>query len=150
MTPFEEYLKKSGADIVQTKYQSVTLSKAAGTAAGTYASDNAHLDTNYHVCDGISFTEVTDGDLVNDYKVAIENNNGKVIEPISIGAVAVDKNDGSSPDARFLTVLFDNKSGGDKTKLLLITEAATATDALKVVATFRLRKLSKEIKLPNI
>jgi len=142
-----DFLKAAGVRVVQTKYQEAEKIVANATAAGTYASAELTLDSNYGICDGVSFVQIGNGGLANDYKVAIRNNNGKVIEEISIGAVGCTNQDGSAPDERFVDTLFDSKSG-NKATLELITPAATTAE-LKVKAIFRLRKLSGQVNIPQ-
>lgn len=142
-----DFLKQFGATVVQSKYQEAELVVANGTAAGTYASSELSMDTNYGICDGVCFVQIGNGGLSNDYKVAVRNNNGKVIEEISIGAVGVTNQDGSAPNDRFMDILFDSQSG-NKVTLELITPSATSAE-LKVKAIFRLRKLSRKVQIPQ-
>lgn len=144
---FERLLKSLGVEILQTKYEKVQLSVPDGTPAGTNASTDVTLDTAYHFCDGISIHEITTGGL-STYDVAIRNNNGLVLTPIPIQAVASGKADGSNPNARFLDLVFDSNSG-NKVKLELTRASATSGSALLVVAVFRLRQLSKKVTLPQ-
>lgn len=143
----KEFLKASGAQVVQTKYQEAERVVANASAAGLYPSSELSLDNNYQICDGIAFVQIGDGGLANDYKVAIRNNNGKVIEEIGMGAVGTTNADGSAPDDRFVDVLFDSQSG-NKAFLELTTPAATTAE-LKVKAIFRLRKLSRKVNIPQ-
>lgn len=142
-----EYLKAAGVRVVQTKYLEAERVVANGTAAGTYASAELALDTNYQMCDGIAFVQIGNGGLSNDYKVSVRNNNGKIIQEIGIGAVGVTNQDGSEPNARFVDVVFDSESG-NKVTLELITPSATGAE-LKVKAIFRQRKLSGRVNIPQ-
>lgn len=132
-----------------TKYQSVTLTIVAAAPAGTYSSASADLDDSYDVCDGVIITEISNGGIANGkYDVSVETPSGNPLTQIPIQAVSVTKNDGTSPDKRFLDVLFSAKSG-KKAKLLGITPAAPATDLI-VQAVFRLRRLIVPIDLPKV
>ena len=131
-------------EIKQTKYQSVTIT--TNLTSGLKV-EPKELDNTYDVCDGIQFTEITNGGITNgDYDVGIRTNNGEVIEPVPIQAVATTKNDGSDPNKRFVDVLFDCKSG-NKAKLELNLPVAPGA-AVVVKATFRLRRLLKPISIP--
>lgn len=143
-----EFLKASGAQVVQTKYLEAERVVANLAAAGLYPSAELTLDSNYQICDGIAFVQIGNGGLANDYKVAIRNNNGKVIEEIGIGAVGTTNADGSAPDTRFVDVLFDSQSG-NKVFLEVTTPAATSAE-LKVKAIFRQRKLSRKVSIPQL
>lgn len=127
--------------IKQTKYMSVTLTTPV--SAGLKP-QKVELDSSYDVCDGIQFTEISDGGIANaDYNVGIRNNIGEILEPVPIQAVATSKNDGSDPNKRFVDVLFDCKSG-NKVSLEATLPVAPAT-AVIVKATFRLRKLLEPV-----
>lgn len=144
----ERLLESSGNKILQTKYQSVRLTIVAASAAGIYTAKK-ELDSNYHICDGVQFTELTNGGIANgDYDVSIVNNNGTPIELSPIQAHATTKNDGSNPNERYVDTLFDSKSGKD-VRLEAETFAAPGTDMV-IKAVFRLRKLLHPLSLPKI
>jgi hypothetical protein len=134
-------------NIKQTKYQSVTLDILALAAAGIKSSAAAGLDDSYDVCDGVAFVELTDGGITNgDYDVSIETPVGTPVEASPIDTVQVDK---STPvNERYLDVLFDVRSGKNA-KLLAILPAA-AVGAMRIKATFRLRRLLTPISLPKV
>lgn len=126
---------------------SVTLSIPGASAAATYASAAADLDTNYDVCDGIAFVELTDGTIANgDYDLKVETGNGTPVEQTPIDALQIDKQ--TPVNERYLDVLFEVRSGKDA-KLMAILPAIPAA-AMKVKATFRLRKLLVPISIPKV
>lgn len=130
-------------EIIETKYVSVKLT--TDTASGLKV-QTGELDDSYDVCDGIQFTEISNGGIANgDYDIGIRSNNGEVLEPVPIQAVATTKNDGSDPNKRFVDVLFNSKSG-KKVSLEATLPAAPAT-AVIVKATFRLRRLKTPVSI---
>lgn len=134
-------------NIKQTKYQSVTLDIPGASAAGWYPSASAELDTNYEVCDGVAFVELTDGGIANgDYDLKIETGNGSPVEQTPIDVLQVDKQ--TPVNERFLEVLFDTRSGKDA-KLLAKLPAIPGA-AMRIKATFRLRKLITPVSLPKV
>lgn len=134
-------------NVKQTKYQSVTLDVAAAAAVGIKSSSAAGLDDSYDVCDGIAFVELTDGGIANgDYDVSIESPTGTPVEMTPIDALQVDKF--TPVNSRFLDVLFDCKAG--KNAKLLANLPAIPGAAMRIKATFRLRRLLQPIQLPKV
>ncbi len=56
-----------------TKYQTETVKKIAGTVTGRYT-DSVELDSNFDYCDGVQVIEITNGG-VPFYSVGIEDKN---------------------------------------------------------------------------
>jgi hypothetical protein len=132
-------------DILQTTYKSVLLESAVASGLHT---DDLELDSNYDVCDGIQVTEVDDGGIADgDYTVSVTNNNGTPLPEIPIQSIATGKADGTTPNDRYLDVLFDSKSG--KSVKVLANLPGAPSSAVKVRFTFRLRRLLTPLRLPN-
>lgn len=116
------------------KYQSVTVNLAAGQAAQAFDTD-ADMDQSYKRCTGIWISEKSDGDLINNYKVGLRDDNGDIL-PVANGYLAqADRS--VTPNEKFLEIDFEIFNG-QGLKIVTTTGAATATDALNFTVTFRL------------
>jgi hypothetical protein len=144
----DELIKRHGG-IIQISYESVTLTIAGSSVAGTYSSPVTKLDDTYHVCTGVCFTEISAGGIANgQYKVALKNQNGRAVRMLPIQAVSVTKNDGTDPNKRYLETLF-TVPGGNSVQLEAEIPAAPAT-ALIVEATLRIVKLGRAMDVSSL
>lgn len=149
MNYFEELLKRQGG-ILGIAYESVSLSVAALAVAGTYPTAVLKLDDTYHICNGVCFTEISNGGITNgQYKVQVVNNNGKPVKALPIQAVSVTKNDGTDPNKRFLDCFFTLR-GGNSVTLEAVLAQANGASALVVEASFRLIKFAKAIDISQL
>lgn len=132
-------------EIIQTTYQTLETTVANLAAAGNYPI-TGNLDDNYDVCDGIAFSDVGAG-LGSDFKIEVANQLKKILDSVPADVIIVGKEDGTSPNDKFLKVNFSVK-GGNRISALVITGAASTADT-KVQITFRLRKTNKPVSIPG-
>ncbi len=130
-------------EIKKLKYVTATKTIANLAAAGTYTVDIT-LDDSFDYCTGVAVNDVGAG-LGSDFTVGIQNQIGSVLDAVPIDVLGVAKEDGSSPNGRFLDVNFALK-GGNRITVSIVTGAAASAET-DVQVTFRIARMDKPVSV---
>jgi len=118
-----------------SRVQTIEVSEASGTAAST-VEDSAQLDESYKKCIGVALLEITDGNLVDDYDVAIETASGKtLLQQTNKQILETGKTVGQKD--KIFPLQFDLR-GGEKIVVKTTFTTALASDALNFHVAFLL------------
>ncbi len=127
----------------ETRVQTLEVSYAVATAAAT-KTDDIQLDESYEKCLGVALIEITDGDLVNDYDISLEDGQSReVIQQVNKQLMETSKNVGQLD--KVFPVQFKYRAG-EKIKVKTTFSQPIATDALNYHMVFLLWRSSN----PNI
>jgi hypothetical protein len=131
-------------DIKKLKYTSGSKLVLNGSISGSVHTVDIDLDDNYDLCTGLCFGDRGAG-LGSAYTIGLQNQNGSILDPLPADAVVTAKEDGSSPNDRFLETAFAIK--GAKRVTMTITLSAAATADTTVDVTFRMVRIAKPVSI---
>ena len=116
---------------------------ANATAAGSFTVD-IDLDDSYDLLTGVAVTDDAAG-LGSKYTVGLQNSAGSILDPLPIDVLGVAKEDGSTPNQRFLDLMTPIK--GAKRITVTITTTASATADTTVYISFRIVRTGKPVSV---